>query len=369
MVVARVVAFVVGVVGAGAILLSAIRTVVLPRAESAALSRLVFALIHRAFDLTAGRARGFEGQDRIMAFYAPVALTALPGAWILGQVAAFTLLFWALGIDTLRESVSLAGSSLTTMGFTTPPDLPTTLLAVIEALIGLSLIALLISYLPSIYSSFQRRELLVAMLEVRAGDPPSAFALIERHHRIGWLQDTDAFFARWEEWFADIEETHTSQPALAFFRSPQPGRSWITAAGAVLDAAALLSSTVDLPRMPQAEVCLRSGYLSLRAIADTFEIPYDHNPAPTDPITVARTEFDEGLERLRAVGVALRADPEQAWRDFAGWRVNYDQVLVTLAGLTMAPTAPWSSDRSVEHRMRPVARRRFLPRRRGKITP
>jgi hypothetical protein len=29
-----------------------------------------------------------------------------------------------------------------------------------------------------------------------------------------------------------------------------------------------------------------------------------------------------------------------------GWRVNYDAVLVTLAGLVMAPYAPWSSDRS-----------------------
>ena len=34
-------------------------------------------------------------------------------------------------------------------------------------------------------------------------------------------------------------ETHTSLAVLSFFRSPNPHRSWITAAGAVLDAAAL----------------------------------------------------------------------------------------------------------------------------------
>ena len=39
----------------------------------------------------------------------------------------------------------------------------------------------------------------------------------------------------------------------------------------------------------------------------------------------------------------LKADLEQAWRDFAGWRVNYDRVLLALAALTMAPDAPWSS--------------------------
>ena len=55
---------------------------------------------------------------------------------------------------------------------------------------------------------------------------------------------------------------------------------------------------------------------------------------------------------MTEAGVPLRADLDQAWRDFAGWRVNYDQVLVTLAGIAMAPYAPWSSDRSVPHRVR-----------------
>ena len=40
-------------------------------------------------------------------------------------------------------------------------------------------------------------------------------------------------------------------------------------------------------------------------------------------------------------------DREQAWADFAGWRVNYDAVLIALCRLTMAPYAPWSSDRSL----------------------
>jgi hypothetical protein len=43
----------------------------------------------------------------------------------------------------------------------------------------------------------------------------------------------------------------------------------------------------------------------------------------------------------------LIADRDAAWRDFAGWRVNYDTVLLALAAMTMAPYAPWSSDRSL----------------------
>ena len=59
-------------------------------------------------------------------------------------------------------------------------------------------------------------------------------------------------------------------------------------------------------------------------------------------------EFEVVHDALAQVGIPLKADIEQAWRDFAGWRVNYDAVLVGLAVLTMAPPAPWSSDRTPE---------------------
>ena len=69
-------------------------------------------------------------------------------------------------------------------------------------------------------------------------------------------------------------------------------------------------------------------------------------------------------DQLAAGGVPVRADRDQAWRDFAGWRVNYDTVLVILAGFVMAPYAPWVSDRSPAGRYRPpvLRRRRRTPR-------
>ncbi len=50
-------------------------------------------------------------------------------------------------------------------------------------------------------------------------------------------------------------------------------------------------------------------------------------------------------------------DRDQAWRDFAGWRVNYDQPLIMLCSLLNPPYAKWSSDRGVT-RYRPPLRRR-----------
>jgi hypothetical protein len=144
---------------------------------------------------------------------------------------------------------------------------------------------------------------------------------------------------------------------LREYDPPRADRSWITAAGAVLDAAALTQSTVDIPADPQAALCIRAGYLALRQIAEFFSIPYNPNPDPTDPINVTRQEFDAACERLEAAGVPLKPDRDQAWRDFSGWRVNYDSVLLDLAGLVVAPEAPWSGDRASAFRMSPIRRK------------
>jgi hypothetical protein len=340
------------------VLFSAVRQVIVPRGDPVLLSRLVFVALRRIFFIWVKRAKTYEDRDRAMAYYSPTALIVLPGVWAFLVIIGFTAVFWGLGVDPLRRAFSMSGSSLTTLGNVPPPNLPTTEAAFIEATLGLGLIALLISYLPSIYAAFQRRELGVAELATRAGDPPSAVEMIVRHHRLQRLDALDDIWDEWEKWFADIEETHTSQPSLVFFRSISHERSWITSAGVLLDVASLRASTLDLPRNPRAELCIRAGYLALRRIASYFAIPFDPDPKPDDPIAVDRSEFDDAYDRLVADGVPVRTDREQAWRDFKGWRVNYDPVLIALAGLTMAPYAAWSSDRSTRYRRPP-----FLPRR------
>jgi hypothetical protein len=233
----------------------------------------------------------------------------------------------------------------------------------VEAGVGLGLISLMISYLPTIYGAFSRREALVGMLEVRAGTPPSPAEMLIRYSRIGWLERLDVdVFERWERWFVETEESHTSQPSLVFFRSPHPERSWITAAGCVLDTAAIAASTLDCPRDASSDIMIRSGYICLRRIADAFQIKYDPDPSPTDPITVSRDEFDLLCAELRARDVPVKSDLDQAWRDFNGWRVNYDQVLVRLCALTTAPPAKWSSDRVDQIEIPPL---RFSRRRRA----
>lgn len=358
MIVGRIASFAAGAAVVLYVALSAVRTVVLPRGEPVMLTRGVFLTIRRLFDLRVRRLETYYRRDRAMAYYAPIGLVVLPGSWVALTVAGFTGVFWGLGVDPVRRAFTLSGSSLLTIGIEHPGSLPPTIAAFIEATLGLGLIGLLISYLPSIYSAFQRRELRVAQLATRAGDPPSPTEMILRHHALNRLDALDDLWDQWEEWFADLEETHTSQPALVFFRSISHDRSWITSAGVLLDVASLRASTLDLPRNPRCELCIRAGYLSLRRIAAYFDIPFDPDPSRGDPISIARSEFEAAYDTLASAGVPLTADRELAWQDFAGWRVNYDEPLLALSGLTMAPYALWSSDRSMRPRSPRLLRRR-----------
>jgi hypothetical protein len=345
-------------------ILSAIRTFVLPRSDNVALTRNVARTVRIFFDIQMRlkKVESYEDRDRIMAMYAPVLLLSIPVVWLVLVMVGYTLMYYAIGLPSIHEAFRLSGSSLLTLGFYVSDGAPL-ILEFAEAMTGTILIALLIGYLPTMYSAFSQRETLVSKLAVRAGTPPSATEMLARIHRQRGLDSIPDLLAEWENWFVSVEETHTSLSALVFFRSPKPDQSWITAAGVILDTASLYMSVVDhQPNVVQVPLTIRAGFMALRHIAGFFRIPYNPEPKPTDPISISRQEFDAAYNELVAQGVPVKADRDQAWRDFSGWRVNYDVPLLALASLTMAPYAPWVSDRSlpmpVRQRLRIINRKR-----------
>lgn len=342
--VGQVLAATAGLLLVGAVLLSALRTVVVPRGERPLLTALVFLSVRRSLDVPLRSARPAR-REQLLRRYAPISLTLLPLTWAVLVIIGFTPVYWALGDLDWLEALQVSGSSLTTLGFVSATPSPARLVEVGEALIGLGLVGLMISFLPTIYGVYSRREVLVAQLASRGGDPPSVATFILRQHAIRGLHDLHDTWAEWEDWFSELEETHSSYPSLVYFRSGEH-RSWVTAAGALLDSASMIQAAVDQPTTPEASLCIRAGFLALREVADQFLVPYDPDPRPDGPISVTRAEFDEVLARLDAAGVPLRDDRDQAWVDFAGWRVNYDAVLLGLCSLVEPPTAPWSADRA-----------------------
>ena len=334
---------------------SALSTFVLPRAARSQLNRIVFGLLRRLFDFILHFAKTYPRRDTVMAYYAPIGLMLLVPTWYILIMFGYAGMYWGLGVEPFASALRLSGSSLLTLGFESNSAFPATLLEFSEAMLGLILVALLIAYLPTLYSAFSRREQVVNMLEVRAGSPPSALEMLLRFHRNQGLEKLADYWQVWEAWFADVEESHTTLPALIFFRSPRAENSWVTAAGAVLDAASITLSAIDIPYEISAALSIRAGFLAFRRIANYFDIPNPTDPHyPEVPICVERAEFEEVLEKLAAAGVPLKADRDKAWTDFAGWRVNYDRALILLCGLVMAPYAVWSSDRAPEFRPTPI---------------
>jgi hypothetical protein len=339
--------FILGTIVVLAAMRSAVRTLVLSRGVRDPITGFVFIFVRRLFNIRTHWSKSYEEMDSIFVYYAPLSLLMLPPTWLAIILLGFTLIFWTAGIESWSDAFTTSGSSLLTLGFASADTLFQTILTFIEAAIGVIMVALLIAYLPSMYAAFSRRETAVNLLEIRAGSPPSAVEMLQRYYRNQGLDALHESWKVWEEWFAEVEESHTSLAALVFFRSPQPKHSWVTATGAVLDAASLSLSVLDIPWDAQAALCIRAGYLTLHRISDFFGITHDHNPQyPKNPISVTREEFNEAYDQLSDAGIPVVGDREQAWLDFAGWRVNYDSTLLALSRITLAPEAPWSSDRA-----------------------
>lgn len=337
----RVLAGLAGVVLVITTLSAAIRSFVLPRNEVVRLNVWVFMGIRVFFDLAAKTANSYERRDKIMAHYAPVALVALPVAWEALVSLGYTGMYWAVGEGSLVHCYQLSGSSLLTLGTIDEFSFVGGILTYSEALLGLLLLTLLLSYLPTIYQAFSRRETTVALLELRAGTPPTAACLLGWLNHDGSVQNDDQQWADWEQWFVEIEESHTSLPILSFFRSPQPGRSWVISSGLILDAAALLFAVVDARRPRQAELTFKAGCLALNRVYRFFDGRAGAEPSSLlpseDAVETGRSAFDQSCQELAGHGLSLLADRDAAWQQYRELRSRYLPALEFLARLTMAP--------------------------------
>lgn len=359
MIAVRIVVALVGSAIVASTVKQAIRTFVVTRAATLVLNRLVFILTRRIFHgvvrlrrATTDRVR----RDAIMANWAPLSLVALPAAWLVVAMIGYAAIFWAVDQHGVRAAIETSGSSLLTLGFVNPGAFGPDLIAFSEAGVGVALLALVIAYLPTIYAAYSRREVVVAMLDARAGTPPSATKLILRHHQYGGLERLDQKWGDWEEWVVDIGQTHMTHPALTFFRSAGFEHSWITAAGALLDAANLRLSAITLPGGGNADASmyLTAATRVVRDIAVFSQIIVDGDG--DHRLTAA--ELDACLDELAAAGVPIDEDRNVIWERFAARRAPYGRAVVELAALLEAAPAPWSSDRSPPLRLPPILGRR-----------
>src|SRR5436309_7967895 len=301
----------------------------------------------RAWRAMGLRARSSDSRERFLGTFAPLVVVILLVVWLSGLVLGFGFVFYGLRdflhppIDGFQTALYFAGTSVLTIGF---GDIVATsgltrLLALVAGGTGLGTIALAISFLFSLYASFQRREILIVTLDARAGAPPSGVNLLETTAKLGMAEDLPRLFAEWEKWAAEVLDSHLAYPVLAYFRSSHDNESWVSALGAVLDATTLILTTVvDGPRGP-AKMMFAMGTHLVEDLSRFFRITRDHDPG------VERYEFDQARQRLAAAGWAFRC-AVGSWVAFSRLRTQYAVPLNNMAKWWAAPPTQWIGDRS-----------------------
>jgi hypothetical protein len=325
---------------------SVLFTLVLPRQprgiERATL--LVNRAVRLAFVVLSRLAEGYEAKDAILAPTAPVALLAQLLFWAAALVVGFALMLVAT-THSFTDGLLQALTALFTVGAVHIGGRESPGIDIAVGAIWVVIVALQIAYLPALYSSFSRREGLVALLESRAGEPAWGPELLARHQLVGITDTLPDLYTAWEEWAADVAESHTTYPILLLFRSPEPWLSWMIGLLAVLDAGAMHLSLSPSTAPSQARLCLRMGFTLMNRIARSLGWSVDPDPNPEGPIDLEYEEFAQAVATLAAYGFPMERSAEEAWPDFRGWRVNYESVAYRLADRLTAPPAPWSGPR------------------------
>ena len=339
-------------IGSGALLLAgtlwdAFETMVLSRRVSrgARLTTLFYRLSWPSWRAIARRLPRGNRRENFLMVYGPLWLLLLIALWALSMVLAFGLMQWGVGSrmaspdgsDSFLTTLYMSGTTLFTLGLgdVTPHSAMGRFITVFESGIGLGFLALVIGYLPVLSQAFSRREAAIALLDARAGSPPTALELLRRH--IGDGDDALAELLRdWEKWSAELLESHVSFPVLAFYRSQHDNQSWVAALTALLDTCALLLAVVDTKCRRQARMTFA---MARHAVAD-MRIILDRDPITSDPDRLPPAELARLREALADARIPLRPSAEAGPR-LAELRAMYEPSVAALSALLEMPLPPW----------------------------
>ncbi len=340
---------IVGIVLIGVVLLDAFETVVLPRrvAHGAWLARLVIWASWHLWSCPArGPWRSGERRETYLSFYGPSALLLLIGVWATGLIGGFALLLRGLGAPFVATGggagfgTTLYGSGTTFFTLGLGDVLPHTalgrLLVVLEAGVGFAFLALIISYMPVLAQAFSQREVNVALLDARAGSPPSAAELLRRHAGVDLPGALAQVLLEGERWAAELLESHLSYPLLAFYRSQHAEQSWLAGLTMILDVAALVLVGMDgAPTRPA-----RLAFAMARHAAADLSHILGARPRAVAPERLSAADLAHLRAVLAQAGVPLRQGPE-ADRMLAHLRQMYEPYVSALADRLLMPLPPW----------------------------
>jgi len=333
------------------------QSVVTPRPVSGRwrLSRFVPLGLWRPWRWAALQLPSVRAREGMLGSFGPLAVLLALGTWVALLVVGYGLLMDAMR-DQVRprppgfgSSLYFAATSMLTIGFGdfVPTAAATRLVAVVAGATGLGVFAVVITFLFSLFAAFQRREVSVVTLEAAASAPPSGVTLLETHALAHLLGDLPRVFERWQIWAAEVLDSHLAYPVLAYFRSSHDNDSWISSLGAVMDAATLALTTIDVQATPGASDALYGWAKLARAVGGHciedlvlfFDLDGDHY------VGVELEEYRQARERLQRAGYVLKPEAD-GWEAFQRLRSEYAGRVNALARHWASPPAQWIGDRS-----------------------
>jgi hypothetical protein len=268
--------------------LDAFQTIILPRRPTGRLriTRLFYLATWRPWAAFARHVHNPKAREQMYSIYGPGSLLFLLLLWASFLMFGFAFIFFGLGtpftdslsnastLAHLRTDLYVSGTTLVTLGLgdVVPRTVSARALIILETGTGLGLVALVIGYIPVLYGAFSHREVSVALLDGRAGSPPTSSELLRRHAFAGGQEALVILLVEWERWSAEILESHISYPILCYYRSQHDNQSWLSALTAVLDCCALLISVVPGQASRQAQLTFAMARHALVDLGHVFHL-------------------------------------------------------------------------------------------------
>jgi ion channel len=357
-----------------ATLWDAFETIILPRRVTRSLrfARLFYRVTWTIWSSIARRIRDTKLRERSLSYYGPLSLLGLFATWMLILIVVFAMLQFAAGsamtvsgeTPSFKTDLYMSGTTFFTLGLgdVTPRTSLARVITVAEAGTGFGLLAIVISYLPTLYGAFSQRELNISLLDARAGSPPTAAELLRRHAHLSGSDMLTRYLRDWEIWSAQLMESHLSYPVLCYFRSQHDNESWLAAFTAVLDVSALLVAYGTESTKWQARLTFaisRHAVVDLSQVLRVRPIPPEADRLPAEDLPQVRklllecgtpncTESgDRKLKELRGMyepylnGMSLRLlMPLPSWGVGANFVENWKTVWGRISSSPSGPASP-----------------------------
>ncbi len=289
-------------------------------------------------------------REALLGFFAPVSALLLLVAWVAQQIVGFGLIWWGVGgvegADSLFDSMYYSGVVYFTLGFgeLVPTGAVPRIGALVEAISGVFTMALVIGYLPALYSAYSRREQKLMTLDDGLEERITPTTLLLSRAPTADVEDVLRFFEGWEEWVSEVIETHTTFPMLRLFRSKYPGQNWVTALGLITDAALHCQIIVGASHRAPYWMLRRSIILFDELTKNADLSHYEREFEQSALVDLDGNQGEQGFldlyQRLEDHGFQLRPFDE-AWAETQELRRLYGPKMEYLIDELLAPRGFW----------------------------